>query len=152
MRNFSSRDGLSSEARHALYMQKFRTARADPRLIRGRMISHAEVNCKTGQIWDRPANRALILRPFGPEGGHFMFYLGDNIMVGEVEPLFSQGERIFLLSGLQVARGSFEGEQLQPMADLSETYQNTCVERRPSHIPTFVLLDQTAAWPKQMSR
>ena len=149
MRDSSSRDGLSSEERHALYLEKFRKARADPRLIRGRMIPHAEVNCKTGQIWHRPANRALILRPFGPDGGHFMFYLGDNIMVGDVEPLFSQGERIFVLSGLQVARGSFEGDQMQPMADLSETYQNRCVERRHKHIPTFVLLEATEVWPRE---
>ncbi len=147
----SSRDGMSREARYELYKQKFRKARADPRLIRGRMIPHAEVKCKTMQIWDYQANRALILRALSPDGGHFMFYLGDNIMVGQVEPLWSQEERIFLLSGLRVGRGSFEGDQLQPMADLIETLQNNCTAGRTRHIPSFVLLEKTEVWPKEMS-
>ena len=150
MKDSSSRDGMSREARIELYKEKFRKARADPRLIRGRMIPHAEVKCKTRQIWDRGSNRALILRTFGPEGGHFMFYLGDNIMVGLVEPLWTVDERIFLLSGLRVARGSFEGDQLQPMADLIETHENTCTERRTRHIPSFVLLEESEVWPKEM--
>ena len=141
-----SSDTPSREARYELYQKRFRQARDDPRLIRGSMIPHATVKCRTMQIWDDRANRALILRALTPDNdGNFMFYLGDNIMVGRVDPLWSEDERIFLIRDVEVARGSFDGDQLQPIADLIETLQNTCTAGRARHIPSFVLLEETEA-------
>ena len=140
-----SPDTPSREAKYELYQKRFRQARDDPRLIRGKMIAGATVKCETMQIWDDQTGRALILRALSPDGGHFRFHLGDNVMVGDVDPLWSEDERIFLLSGLQVARGSFDGDPLRPIADLIETLQNTCTAGRTRHIPSFVLLEETEA-------
>jgi outer membrane murein-binding lipoprotein Lpp len=140
--------GASGSAAHEAYRERFRLARASAGLIRGTVISGATADCSLSQVRDPATDRVLILRSSDPDGeGSFRYHLGDNMLVGRVEALQSDeaSERIFVLSKLKIARGTFAGDQLPAIADLAETLQSLCSHADAPRVTNYVLHEDTEA-------
>jgi len=143
----------SSSGRLEIYMQRFRKARNDPRLVRGSLITSATVNCKAPiQVRDTRNGHALTLGAGESNGGYFTLLAPNSYTLGQVERFRSVDgyKRIFVISDISARLGTkltnirtLDREQINYIADLIETLQNNCVGGRTRHIASFVLFDES---------
>jgi hypothetical protein len=144
----------SSGERLARYRQRFEQARENAALVRGRLLPQATVNCRAMQATDPQSGYSLKLGATESNRGYIMLYWpagsSDLPLHGDSEQMASDDgyERIVSISNTSFYkdgrsnRRSLDQEQLQLVADLVATLQNSCTDGRTREIASFVLYDE----------